>query len=67
MIHWRNEPVQSLASLTPQVTDRRQPVELPAGFDSFSLGFQDRLLAKNDPLPSGHTSRRWGIAVKRSD
>ncbi len=21
----------------------------------------------NDPLPSGHTSRRWGIAVKRID
>lgn len=21
----------------------------------------------HNPLPSGHTSRRWGIAVKRSD
>jgi hypothetical protein len=21
----------------------------------------------HDPLPSGHTSRRWGIAVKRND
>lgn len=20
-----------------------------------------------DPLPSGHTSRRWGIVIKRSD
>jgi hypothetical protein len=20
-----------------------------------------------DPLPSGHTSRRWGVGIKRSD
>jgi hypothetical protein len=22
---------------------------------------------ERDPLPSGHTSRRWGIAIKRPD
>jgi hypothetical protein len=22
---------------------------------------------ERDPLPSGHTSRRWGVAIKRGD
>jgi hypothetical protein len=22
---------------------------------------------ERDPLPSGHTSRRWGVAIKRQD
>jgi hypothetical protein len=42
--------------------DEIEPVIRASGTDRYRIDQIER-----EPLPSGHTSRRWGIGVKRDD
>ena len=51
-----------------------EPIGTPPSIPSLEWFFEDVPPGRyhideisHDPLPSGHTSRRWGLAVKRND
>jgi hypothetical protein len=53
--------------LTPQVTDVAQADQIEPAVRAAKPGRYDIDQIEREPLPSGHTSRRWGVAIKGPD